>query len=233
MSQLTRFQRSDRQKAAVTPKSDSILIVEDYDPDRSQFKKLCHTFDFATNVAKADSLKVLQSKLKKDDFNLSLLGFTDYASKDKISDVTPSRAALSTLQRSQVTRAMMVKGAPSAIKNETEQSFSHSYTKEIKTIVSQIIRQMRGLRDINQIDPEDAVSRVEQVEESLRRLVHYLDELDGLGGATPDQGPTVPATRASNYPLASVINARVPSMRPKKPTAPPAKPPSIFRRRPD
>lgn len=233
MSQLTRLKTNDRQKEAVTPKADSILIKEDSYLDRSRLEELCHTFDFATNVVKADSLKVLENKLKKDGLDLIPLGFTDYATKDEISEGTPSRSALSTLQRSPVTRTMVAKGAPSAIKNETGQGFLHGYAKEIKSIVSQIMRQMRGLRDIDQIRPDDAVARVEQVEKSLRRLGVYLDEQDHQGGATPDQRPTVPTTRGSNSPPASVINASVPTFRPKKPTNLMAKPPSIFRRRPD
>ena len=278
MSHLTRIQTRDRQKAAVAPEFASILIVDDNDFDRTRLKKLCHAFDFTTNVVEADSLRSLKDKLKKDHFDLILLdyhlsdgtglqgveiiradavngaaatvmitgteqndiaiqalklGFTDYLTKDEISVQTLSRAAITALQKSQLAQAMAAQRGQHAITNETVQSYSRSCAKDIKPIVSRIMRQMRDLRDIDQIEPEDAVARVEQVEGSLRRLWVFLDELDHLGGTAPDRGPTVPAMRGSNSPPASGINARVPSLRPKKPTAPPVKPPSIFSRRPD
>lgn len=161
------------------------------------------------------------------------LGFTDYLTKDEISSQTLSRAAITALQKSQLARAMAAQTGQSAITNETVQSFSRGCAQDIKPIVSRIMRQMRGLREIKQIEPEDAVARVEQVEGSLRRLWVFLDELDHLGGTVSAEGPSIPATRGSNTPPASGINARVPSVRPKKPETPMAKPPSIFRRRPD
>lgn len=161
------------------------------------------------------------------------LGFTDYLTKDEISDKTLSRAAIIALQKSQLARAMAAQGGQQAIMNETVQSFSRGCADDIKPIVSRIMRQMRGLREVDQIDAEDAAARVEQVESSLRRLWVFLDELDHLGGSVAATGPSVPATRGSNAPPASGINARVPSVRPKRPETPSAKPPSIFRRRPD
>lgn len=161
------------------------------------------------------------------------LGFTDYLTKEEISERTLGRAAITALQKSQLARAMAAQIGQQDITNETVQSFSRGCAQDIKPIVSRIMRQMRGLREIDQIKTEDAVDRVEQVEGSLRRLWFFLDELDHLGGTPPVEGPNVPATRGSLTPPASGINARVPSVSPKKLGSVAAKPPSIFRRRPD
>lgn len=161
------------------------------------------------------------------------LGSTDYLTKDEISEQTLNRAAITALQKSQLARAAAAQSGLQAITNETVQSFSRGCAQDIKPIVSRIMRQMRGLREIDQIKAEDAVERVEQVESSLRRLWVFLDELDHLGGTVVAGRPSVPATRGSNTPPASGINARVPSVRPSKPAGPAGKPPSIFRRRPD
>ncbi|MGJ8595639.1 response regulator [Sulfitobacter sp.] len=161
------------------------------------------------------------------------LGFTDYLTKEEISERTLGRAAITALQKSQLARAMAAQIGQQDITNETVQSFSRGCAQDIKPIVSRIMRQMRGLREIDQIKTEDAVDRVEQVEGSLRRLWFFLDELDHLGGTPPVEGPNVPATRGSLTPPASGINARVPSVSPKKLSSVAAKPPSIFRRRPD
>lgn len=161
------------------------------------------------------------------------LGFTDYLTKDEVSELTLGRAAITALQKSQLARAMAAQGGQQAITNETVQSFSRGCAQDIKPVVSRIMRQMRGLREYDQITAEDAEARVEQVEGSLRRLWAFLDELDHLGGAAPADGPSVAATRGSNVPPASGINARVPSIRPKQQKTPAPKPPSIFKRRPD
>lgn len=161
------------------------------------------------------------------------LGFSDYLTKDEISQQTLTRTAITALQKSQLARAMAGQMGQSEMINETVQSFSRGCAQDIKPIVSRIMRQMRGLREINQITPEDATARVEQVESSMRRLWVFLDDLDHLGGTAVATGPTVPVTRDSSAPPASGINVRVPSIRPKKPTVNPSKPPSIFRRRPD
>ncbi|WP_298857963.1 response regulator [uncultured Sulfitobacter sp.] len=161
------------------------------------------------------------------------LGFSDYLVKDEISQLTLTRAAIIALQKSQLARAMAAHMGQSAMVNETVQSFSRGCAQDIKPIVSRIMRQMRGLREIGLIKPEDAALRVEQVEGSMRRLWVFLDDLDHLGGSVSADGPTIPETRDGNGPPASGINARVPSIRPKKPTLNSSKPPSIFRRRPD
>ena len=161
------------------------------------------------------------------------LGFTDYLTKDEITEQTLTRAAITALQKSQLARAMTAQGGSNALTNETVQSFSRGCAKDIKPIVSRMMRQMRRLREIDQIAAEDAVARVEQVESSLRRLWFFLDELDHLGGTAQPEGPSVPTTRGSSVPRTFGINARVPSMQPKKASSPAAQPPSIFRRRPD
>lgn len=160
------------------------------------------------------------------------LGFTDYLTKDEVSELTLSRAAITALQKSQLARAMKAQDGQQAITNETVQSFSRGCAQDIKPVVSRIMRQMRGLREFDQIAPEEAEARVEQVEGSLRRLWAFLDELDHLGGTSSPHGPSVPATRGTSIPTSS-INARVPTVRPKNPQAAVSKPPSIFRRRPD
>lgn len=158
------------------------------------------------------------------------LGFTDYLTKTEISEEALNRAATVALQKSQLARAVATLSGQRIIKNETVQSFSRGCAQDIKPIVSRIMRQMRSLREISKITPEGATARIEQIEASMRQLWVFLDELDHLGGISPASSPTLPETRSTNGPPASVINARVPSLRPSRPASASAKPPSIFRR---
>lgn len=160
------------------------------------------------------------------------LGISDYLTKDELSQQTLARAAIVALQKSQLARGLAAQSAPPVAMNGSLQSFSRECARDVKPIVSRIMRQMRGLREIEQLDTADAAERVEQVEGSLRKLWAFLDDLDHLGGGTSD-GPTVPAVRGKNAPASASINARVPSKRPQKRTPETSRPPSIFRRRPD
>jgi CheY-like chemotaxis protein len=163
------------------------------------------------------------------------VGFTDYLTKDELSAQTLTRAATSALQKSQMARGLSLQTAPPIPMNGTIQSFSRECARDIKPIVSRIMRQMRRLREFDQLEPEDAIERVEQVEGSLRRLWAFLDDLDQLGGRKPEQsdGPTIATTHGAPASSAAVINARVPTVRPQKPSPKTSRPPSIFRRRPD
>jgi CheY-like chemotaxis protein len=163
------------------------------------------------------------------------LGFSDYLSKDELTARTLTRAAISALQKSQLSRGIALQATPPVAMNGSLQSFSRECAQDIKPIVSRIMRQMRGLREIEKLDAEDALERVEHVEGSLRRLWAFLDDLDQLGGATSgaSDGPTVASTNGASIPAALGVNARVPSVRPERPASKTTKPPSIFRRRPD
>lgn len=158
------------------------------------------------------------------------LGFSDYLTKDELSEETLSRAAISALQKAQLARGM---AATLGMTDQTLQSFSRKCAQDIKPIVSSMMRQMRSLREIDQLQPEDALERVDRVEGSLRRLWAFLDDLDDMGSAAPAPRPTIPENRGAGGLVTSGINARVPSQRPRKTTAMTAKPPSVFRRRPD
>lgn len=159
------------------------------------------------------------------------LGFSDYLTKDELSEDTLSRTAISALQKSQLTRGMAAMPHPSS---DSVQDFSRKCAQDIKPIVSRMMRQMRTLRDIDQLSPEEAQERVERMEGSLRRLWSFLDDLDDIGGTARAFNPSVPYIRRSDGPPISSINARVPSERPVRPApSHPSKPPSVFRRRPD
>lgn len=165
------------------------------------------------------------------------IGFSDYLTKDELSEETLTRAAISALQKSQLARGIALQAAPPVAMDGTVQSFSRECAQDIKPIVSRIMRQMRDLREIDRMDTQTATQRVEQVEGSLRRLWAFLDELDHLGGSGSGghDGPTVAATHgaASTATMAMAINARVPSERPGTGASKHTKPPSVFRRRPD
>ncbi|MGB5862860.1 MAG: response regulator [Sulfitobacter sp.] len=161
-------------------------------------------------------------------------GFTDYLTKDDLSHEGLARAVITALQKSTTARGEAPTGARQSLLNGTLQSFSRECAQDIKPIVSRMMRQMRELREIEKLDPEDAVTRIERVEGSLRRLWSFLDDLDHLGGAArTGEGPTVPQRSVDPTALTAKINFRVPSQRPKSRQSKPAKPPSIFRRRPD
>jgi CheY-like chemotaxis protein len=161
------------------------------------------------------------------------LGFSDYLIKEELSAQTLERAAVTALQKSQLARGMAAHAAPPVPMNGSVQSFSRARAQDIKPVVSRIMRQRRGLRDIEQITAEDATRRVELVEGSLRNLWAFLDDLDHLGADRPAQGPTVSMSRNAALPASVIVNARVPTYRPKKLTPESSRPPSIFRRRPD
>jgi len=148
------------------------------------------------------------------------LGFSDYLTKDELSEETLTRAAITALQKSQLTRGM---AAQSRSRTQTSvQSFSRQCARDIKPIVSRIMRQTRGLRAKECSDPAIMAQRVERMEGSLLRLWSFLEDLDQMGAGTDANGPTVNK--------AAGINARVPSQRGSAATP---KPPSVFRRRPD
>jgi CheY-like chemotaxis protein len=157
-------------------------------------------------------------------------GFSDYLTKDELSAQTLARSAIVSLQKSQMLRGLIAQAAPPLPMNGTAQRFSRAYAKDIKPVVSSIMRQMRSLREIGQIKPEDATVRLAQVEDSLRRLWEFLDDLDHVDTDAGSTGPTVSATRNSDLPVSAGLRARVPTEQPKKRRVAPPKPPSIFRR---
>ncbi|WP_299412210.1 response regulator [uncultured Sulfitobacter sp.] len=156
-------------------------------------------------------------------------GFSDYLTKDELSEESLARTAITALQKSQLSRGMQISTSQRNTMHASLQSFSRECAQDIKPIVSRMMRQMRELREIENISPQDATSRIQRVEGSLRRLWAFLDDLDQLAAQGGPTGPSVSGQRGSS---ATSINMRVPSERPlKSPTK--AKPPSIFRRRPD
>ncbi|MCX7567082.1 response regulator [Sulfitobacter sp. F26169L] len=159
------------------------------------------------------------------------LGFSDYLTKDELSQETLTRAAITALQKSRLVSGFASKGTQHNFVHDTLQSFSRECAHDIKPIVTRMMRQMRELREIDTLPPQEARQRVERVEGSLRRLWAFLDDLDRLSASQTDDGPTVPSRRADPSVRRSGINIRVPSERPARPIA--KKPPSIFRRRPD
>jgi CheY-like chemotaxis protein len=161
------------------------------------------------------------------------LGFSDHLSKDELSQETLGRTAIVALQKSRRARGATVSAARSTPLHENLKSFSRECAHDIKPIVTRMMRQMRELREISRLDPQEAVERVEKVEGSLRRLWAFLDDLDQLGSAPSQNGPTVPNNRGSGQSTSSSINARVMTAQRGRPVTKPAKPPSIFRRRPN
>ncbi len=160
------------------------------------------------------------------------LGFTDYLTKDELSDETLRRAAITGLQKAKLARDMLAQSALRNLSDDTLQSFSRECAQDIKPVVSRMMRQMRELRQIGDLSVEEATDRVERVEGSLRRLWAFLDQLEKLGEATQAPAmPTVPSVRGQTISPVHVINTRVPSERPVR--AAPKQPPSLFRRRPD
>lgn len=158
------------------------------------------------------------------------MGFSDYLTKDELSQQTLSRAAITALQKARLARGMANIAVQRPQVQETLQSFSRECARDIKPIVSRIMRQ---IRDIDFLNPQDAAERVEKVEGSLRRLWSFLDDLDRLGSTPVHKEPTVAGQRGNNPFTYLSINARVPTAQRGMPAQKTAKPPSIFRRRPD
>jgi DNA-binding response OmpR family regulator len=158
------------------------------------------------------------------------LGLSDYLTKAELSQETLARAAITALQKARLAHGMTNGEAQRPPIHETLQSFSRECAQDIKPIVSRMMRQMR---DIDLQNPQDAAERVEKVEGSLRRLWSFLDDLDQLGSTSPPKEPTIADQRGSKQRTQMSINARVPTTQRSRPETKQAKPPSIFRRRPD
>lgn len=158
------------------------------------------------------------------------LGFSDYLTKDELSQETLTRAAITALQKAQLAQGMASNPTQRPHINETLQSFSRECAQDIKPIVSRMMRQMR---DIDVLSPDDAAERIEKVEGSLRRLWSFLNDLDQLGSTSAHKEPTIAGQRGSSQLAQMSINARVPTVSRSRPVLKHAKPPSIFRRRPD
>ena len=163
-------------------------------------------------------------------FQALKLGCSDYLTKDELSQETLARAAITALQKAQLAKNLAGRSAGRPQMHETLQSFSRECAQDIKPIVSRIMRQMR---DIDLSNPQDAAERVEKVNGSLRRLWAFLDDLDHLGSTFTHTEPTIAGQRENSQLAQMRINARVPTATRGRPALKQAKPPSIFRRRPD
>ena len=161
------------------------------------------------------------------------LGFSDYLTKDALSQEALTRAVLAALPLTAQGDGSAAIGAQRALVNETLQSFSRECAQDIKPIVSRMMRLMRELREVETLDPQQAKDRIERVEGSLHRLWAFLDELDHLGKTSRREGHSV-ASRGTNQPsTAPETNIRAAMERPAPKGQKTMRSPSLFRRHPD
>lgn len=161
-------------------------------------------------------------------------GIRDYLSKEDLSLDKLRQVALSAMESGKATQGAMVSGARKIGPKDDLHSFSRSCARDIKPIVSRMMRQMRELREHANLPPEEAAQRIERVEGSMRRLWGFLEDLEHLGNEGEPAAPTVSHVRGDpSLTRAAEIRLRVPSQRPERVNKTSQKIPSVFRRRPD
>jgi len=162
------------------------------------------------------------------------LGIHHYLSKEELTLEKLRQATLGALKKT----PDYIENAPQSSHRSSGRdelrSFSRECARDIKPIVSRMMRQMRELREIDELPPEEAALRVERVEGSMRRLWAFLEDLDELGANAPaTEAPTISHLRSEMDARAARVQLRVPSIAPQKLSKKPLKTPSVFRRRPD
>ncbi len=153
------------------------------------------------------------------------LGFSDYLTKDELSDATLRRSAIIALQKSRLATGMETRRLQHGEMQEILKKFSRECAQEIKPIVSRMMRQMRELREMTNLTPEQATDRVERIEGSCERLWAFLDDLDRYNAAQLVQS-MVPRPKAAAD-ITDILKSE--RTRPKRP-ATKRKPPSVFGR---
>lgn len=161
------------------------------------------------------------------------LGIDNYLNKEELTLENLRQATLSALKKAPYDGGIAPKTVQNTRGQDDLRSFSRGCARDIKPIVSRMMRQMRELREFDGLPPEEAALRIERVEGSMRRLWAFLEDLEQLGIDGPTAVPTVPPMRRDMGIRAAGVQLRVPSMMPEKANKKPLKTPSVFRRRPD
>lgn len=160
------------------------------------------------------------------------LGIDHYLSKEELTLENLRQATLEALRKAPLEEPLRAKTAQRSGGQDELRRFSRGCARDIKPIVSRMMRQMRELREFDDLPPEEAALRIERVEESMRRLWAFLEDLEQLGVDGPAAVPTVALVRGDMDIRAASLQLRVPSIMPEKSYKKPVKTPSVFRRAP-
>lgn len=161
------------------------------------------------------------------------LGVSDYLSKEELSLETLRQVAVKAMARSNPDGGTPLQGTKRIRPQDDLRSFSLECARDIKPIVSRMMRQMRELREHDDLTAEEAALRIERVEGSMRRLWAFLEDLEQLGTQGQQTAPTVGTQRGDGNTRSAEIRLRVPSQQPGRAAKKLLKTPSVFRRRPD
>lgn len=161
------------------------------------------------------------------------LGISDYLSKEALSLETLRQVAVNAMEKSNPERGGTFKSAKQIRPQDDLRSFSRECARDIKPIVSRMMRQMRELREQDTLTADEAALRVERVEGSMRRLWAFLEDLEQLGAQGLQSAPTVASQRGDGNTRTAQMRLRVPSEQPERAVKKPLKTPSVFRRCPD
>ncbi len=150
-------------------------------------------------------------------------GCSDYIAKDDLSPQAFERATVNALQKSSLYIGLETQEARRQKIEAVLQRFSSECAREIKPVVSRMMRQMRDLRDAPTISAENAAEMHQKMEKSCMRLWEFLEELDHYEGTDIAQD-VVPAASLD----ASPVTPRRATAAAPKTKAPPKR--SLFNR---
>lgn len=109
-------------------------------------------------------------------------GCSDYILKDDLSPAAFRRATTNALQKSRLTIGMSLQSMKRAETEEILRQFSTECARDIKPMVSRMMRQLRALRDPDTVDREDWHKKREGIEASCMRLWEFLVDLENYSG---------------------------------------------------
>lgn len=109
-------------------------------------------------------------------------GCSDYILKDDLSQAAFRRATTNALQKSRLTIGMTLQSMKRAETEEILRQFSTECARDIKPMVSRMMRQLRALRDPDAVARDDWNEKREGIEASCMRLWEFLVDLENYCG---------------------------------------------------
>ena len=110
-------------------------------------------------------------------------GCSDYILKDDLSPASFRRATTNALQKSRLTIGMQRQSVKRAEMEEVLKRFSTECARDIKPMVSRMMRQLRDLRDPKEVTQASWQDQRKGIEASCMRLWEFLVDLENYTGA--------------------------------------------------
>ena len=147
-------------------------------------------------------------------------GCSDYITKDDLSVEAFHRASINALQKSKLAIGIETQDTKRQQIEGVLERFSTECAKEIKPVVSRMMRQLRDLRDAQDTNAENTAERHNRIEQSCMRLWEFLNDLDDYKGTDFAHQITTgvaPAPSANTAQTRDPFPAQPQSVTPKKP----------------